>query len=63
MTAESDDLIRAVAQQASRLSEEIVDIAGAIDELAAQADARTVAFDVIQEAATAVRTRNEAING
>ena len=57
-----DGLVRAVAEQASHLSEQIVDVAGAIEQVTAAANAQTFAFEIIQNAAESVRSRNGTIH-
>ena len=58
---DQETFIRDVAGQASRLSAAIVDVAGAIGEIAQQAEAQSRAFGDMQGAADAVKARNAAI--
>ena len=56
-----DGLVREVADQAGRLSREIVDIAGAVEQLSGQAEAQALGFESIRRSADAVRERNTRI--
>ena len=56
-----DNLVREVAAQAGRLSEEIVDVAGAIEQIASQADAQAHGFESIRRSAGSVKERNQTI--